>query len=231
MNLSKRVLVVEDEEGLLVSLTDRLRSEGYQVQGASDGQAGYEKALNERFDVIVLDVRLPRRDGFDVCRSLRQEGVNVPILMLTARGQVDDRVLGLKLGADDYLVKPFEPSELLARMEALLRRATGARYADDPDTYAFGGVRMDFVRGEVWRDQAPLFMLPQEHRLLCYFIRQRGVLLSRHRILDEVWGYDAMPTTRTVDVHVAGIRQKIEPDPRLPRYLLTLHRRGYKFVG
>jgi len=229
--MRKRVLVIEDEVGLLVSLVDRLASEGYQAHAAQDGQAGYERALQERFDLLVLDVRLPRRDGFDVCRSLRQNGIDTPILMLTARGQLDDRVMGLKLGADDYLVKPFEPAELLARMEALLRRASGSRYASELEVYEFGKVRVEFARDQVLRDKAPLQMLPLEYKLLRYFIQHRDITLSRHRLLDEVWGYDAMPTTRTVDVHIAGVRQKIEPDPRHPRYLLTIHRRGYKFVG
>jgi len=229
--MKKRVLLVEDEEGLRVSLTDRLRSEGYEVCTAEDGQTGYELAEQERHELVVLDVRLPCRDGFDICRNLRQNGIDVPILMLTARGQLDDRVLGLKLGADDYLVKPFEPVELLARMEALLRRASSVRYSSAPDAYEFGLVRVDLVQDRVMRDRAPLPMLPLEYKLLRYFIHHRDVTLSRHQLLDEVWGYDAMPTTRTVDVHVAGIRQKIEPEPRHPRYLLTIHRRGYKFVG
>jgi len=229
--MKKRVLLVEDEEGLRVSLTDRLRSEGYEVCTAEDGQTGYELAVQERHELVVLDVRLPRRDGFDVCRNLRQNGIDVPILMLTARGQLDDRVLGLKLGADDYLVKPFEPVELLARMEALLRRASNVCYSSAPDAYEFGLVRIDLLQDQVMRNGAPLPMLPLEYKLLRYFIHHRDVTLSRHKLLDEVWGYDAMPTTRTVDVHVAGIRQKIEPDPRHPRYLLTIHRRGYKFVG
>lgn len=230
--MKKRVLLIEDEEGLLVSLVDRMTSEGYDVHGAEDGQAGYEHAVRERPDLIVLDIRLPRMDGFEVCRKLRQRGIDVPILMLTARGQLDDRVLGLKLGADDYLVKPFETVELLARMEALLRRAgRGAPLCSDPDVYEFGGVRIDLQREQVTQERQPIALLPLEYKLLRYFVRNRDVTLSRHRLLDEVWGYDAMPTTRTVDVHVAGIRQKVEPDPRRPRYLLTIHRRGYKFVG
>jgi len=227
----KRVLLVEDEEGLLISLTDRLTSEGYDVQALADGHEGYERALQGSADLIVLDVRLPRRDGFDVCRSLRASGSTVPILMLTARGQLEDRVLGLKLGADDYLVKPFEPAELLARMEALLRRAAGSHRIRAADAYEFGEVRIDLAREQVWRNEVPVPMLPLEYKLLRYFIQHREVTLTRHQLLDEVWGYDAMPTTRTVDVHVAGIRQKIEPEPHRPRHLLTIHRRGYKFVG
>lgn len=229
--MRNRVLLVEDEENLLISLTDRLSSEGYEVQAVVDGQIGYERALQGGIDLIVLDVRLPRRDGFDVCRSLRQNGSTVPILMLTARGQVEDRVLGLKLGADDYLIKPFEPAELLARMEALLRRATGKPLVRNVDDFEFGRVRVDLLREQVLRGEVALPLLPLEYKLLRYFIQHRNLTLSRHQLLDEVWGYDAMPTTRTVDVHVAGIRQKIEPEPHRPRYLLTVHRRGYRFVG
>lgn len=228
--MKKRVLLIEDEEGLLVSLLDRLRGEGYDAHGAHSGEVGYEMALRDRPHLILLDVRLPGMDGFEVCRKLRQRAIDVPILILTARGQLDDRVLGLKVGADDYLVKPFETVELLARMEALLRRAErgGVR---EPEVFEFGKVRIDLLRDLVTQQHTRLSFLPMEYKLLRYFIQYRDVTLSRHRLLDEVWGYDAMPTTRTVDVHVAGIRQKIEPDPRRPRHLLTVHRRGYKFVG
>ena len=227
----KRVLLVEDELGLLIPLADRLRGEGYAVETATDGVAGLTCALRQPFDLILLDVMLPQKSGFDVCRDLRQQGVTTPVLMLTARGQVLDRVLGLKLGADDYLVKPFEPIELLARMEALLRRVPVAELADAPDRYQFGPVRVDFRRAEVMRAGVALELPPLEYKLLCYFIAKRGLTLSRNQLLDEVWGYDAMPTTRTVDVHIAGLRQKIEPDPRHPQYLLTIHGLGYKFIG
>jgi len=229
--MSGRVLLIEDEKSLVLSLCDRLRSEGYEVDTARDGQSGYELALRERFDMILLDIRLPRRSGFDVCRDLRQQHVSVPILMLTARGQVADRVVGLKLGADDYLVKPFEPTELLARIEALLRRSSLRSWTVNSSVYEFGEIRVNRTLDEVSRCSEPLTLLPLEYRLLCYFIQHRRQTLSRDRLLDEVWGYDAMPLTRTVDVHVAGLRQKIESDPRHPRYLLTVHRRGYKFVG
>lgn len=228
----KRVLLVEDESGLLISLSDRLLSEGYCVQGVADGRSGYETALRERFDLILLDLMLPDMDGLDVCRNLRRRGIRVPILMLTARGQLDDRVRGLKLGADDYLVKPFEPAELLARMEALLRRSCAGCDADEaPDSYCFGPIQVDFARQEVLRERTPIALLPRQYQLLCYFIRHRNTVLTRDRLLDHVWGYDIIPDSRTVDVHVAGLRRKIEPDPRCPRYLLTVHHRGYKFVG
>jgi len=227
----KRVLLVEDEEGLLVTLTHRLSCENYDVQSAADGQAGYDKATQEAFDLLILDVRLPLKDGFALCRDLRAKGSKVPILMLTARGELADRIHGLKVGADDYLLKPFEPSELLVRMEALLRRTSGGLYAGDPESYEFGAIYIDFARERVLRDRAPIALQPREWELLRYFIKHRHITLTRDRLLNEVWGYDATPTTRTVDVHVAGLRQKIEPSPQRPRYLLTIHRRGYKFVG
>jgi two-component system alkaline phosphatase synthesis response regulator PhoP len=229
--MSKRVLLVEDEAGLVVALTDRLRSEGYVVETAIDGDTGLARATDEPFDMIILDVMLPQKSGFDICRDLRQRGISTPILMLTARGQVLDRVLGLKLGADDYLTKPFEPVELLARMEAVLRRAPASPPPAEPDSYQFGEVRVDFRRAEVACAGTSAALLPREYKLLCYLIANRGFTLSRDRLLDEVWGYDSTVTTRTVDVHVASLRQKIEPDPRHPQYVLTIHGMGYKFVG
>lgn len=229
--MSNRVLLIEDEPGLLISLTDRLQGEGYRVETAEDGKAGFERAAHEPFDLIILDVMLPLKSGFDVCRDLRQRGINVPILMLTARGQVVDRVVGLKIGADDYLVKPFEPIELLARMEALLRRSPPALPNNSADFYHFDQIRVDFRRAEVKRNDVPVELLPKEYKLLCYLIEHRDTILSRDQLLDEVWGYDAIPTTRTVDVHIAGLRQKLEPDPRHPKYILTVHSLGYKFVG
>jgi two-component system alkaline phosphatase synthesis response regulator PhoP len=173
---------------------------------------------------------LPRLNGFDVCRDLRQRGVSTPIIMLTARGQVVDKVIGLKLGADDYVTKPFEMIELLARIESLLRRAP-ALPAPPSETYQFGAVRVDFRRAEVERDGRPVELSAREFQLLRYFIEHRGSTLSRDELLNEVWGYNAMPSTRTVDVHVAWLRQKLEPNPRHPQYILTVHGLGYKFVG
>jgi len=228
--MSKRILLVEDEPGLVLTLSDRLTSEGYQIESARDGEAGLERASNEAFDAIILDVMLPRKNGFDVCRDLRQRGVNTPVLMLTARGQVVDKVVGLKLGADDYLTKPFEMIELLARVEALLRRAPAAHPAQS-ETWQFGSIKVDFRRAEVERDGEKIELSAKEFQLLRYFIEHREATLSRDELLNEVWGYDAMPTTRTVDVHVAWLRQKLEPNPRHPQYILTIHGMGYKFVG
>jgi two-component system alkaline phosphatase synthesis response regulator PhoP len=228
--VSARILVVEDEPGLVLTLTDRLRSEGYQVEAARDGEAGLAQALAGRFDLVILDVMLPRKGGFDVCRDLRGKGVTTPVLMLTARGQVGDKVVGLKLGADDYLVKPFEMSELLARVEARLRRAA-APSGPAPSRYTFGDVEVDFRRAEVRRAGRTVEVSAKELQLLRYFVEHHGATLSRQELLDRVWGYNSMPSTRTVDVHVAGLRRKLEPDAREPRYILTAHGLGYKFVG
>ncbi len=230
--MSKRILLVEDEPGLVMMLTDRLRNEGYSVEVANDGEAGLERAISEHFDLIILDVMLPLRNGFDVCRDLRQRSSSIPVIMLTARGQVVDKVVGLKLGADDYLTKPFEMLELLARIEALLRRAPStATQMLDSDIYQFGVVRVDFRRAEVHRNDQPVELSALEFRLLRYFIEHRGDTLSRDELLNEVWGYNALVSTRTVDVHVAWLRQKLEDHPRHPQYILTVHGLGYKFVG
>jgi two-component system alkaline phosphatase synthesis response regulator PhoP len=225
----RRVLLVEDEPGLVLTLTDRLTAEGYHVESATDGIAAVERGTREPFDVILLDVMLPGRDGFEVCRLLRQRGVCTPVLMLTARGQVVDKVVGLKLGADDYLTKPFEMAELLARVEALLRRAPPAALA--AERYRFGAVHIDFRKAEVTSHGKPVELSALEFKLLRYFIEHRGATLSRDELLNEVWGYDAMPSTRTVDVHIAWLRQKLEDNPKLPQFILTVHGLGYKFVG
>lgn len=230
-----RVLLVEDEPGLQLTLTDRLAAEGYDVETAGDGELGLTRALTGAFDLVVLDVMLPRRDGFDVCRTLRQKGITTPILMLTARGQVVDRVVGLKLGADDYLVKPFEALELLARIEALLRRA-GSAAAPPSGTpgatrFEFEDVTVDTRKAEVSRAGVLIELSAKEFQLLRYFLEHRGATLSRDELLQEVWGYEHTPSTRTVDVHVAWLRQKLEANPKTPQLILTVHGLGYKFVG
>ncbi|HZH91198.1 MAG TPA: response regulator transcription factor [Pyrinomonadaceae bacterium] len=235
--MSQRILLVEDEPGLLMTLTDRLLSEGFTVETAIDGEAGLARALAESFDLILLDVGLPRKNGFDVCRDLRQRGASVPVIMLTARGQVVDKVVGLKIGADDYVTKPFEMMELLARIEALLRRVpqAAAGAAGTPaaavGVYQFGLIRADFRRAEVTRAGEPLELSAREFKLLRYLVEHRGATISRDELLDEVWGYNAMPSTRTVDVHIAWLRQKLEPNPHYPQFILTIHGLGYKFVG
>jgi two-component system alkaline phosphatase synthesis response regulator PhoP len=224
----KRILLVEDEPGLVLTLSDRLGREGYTVETAGDGETGLERAAREPFDLVLLDLMLPRLSGFDVCRELRRRGVGVPVIMLTARGQVVDKVVGLKLGADDYVTKPFEMAELVARVEAALRRAPAAHPAGG---YAFGEVRIDFRKAEATRDGQPLELSAREFQLLRYFVEHRGATLTREELLNEVWGYNSMPSTRTVDVHVAWLRQKIEPNPRHPQFILTIHGLGYKFAG
>jgi two-component system alkaline phosphatase synthesis response regulator PhoP len=226
----KRILLVEDEPRLRLTLNRRLASEGHLVEHARDGETGLARASTEAFDLVVLDVMLPDRSGFEVCRELRRRRVETPVIMLSARGQVEDRVVGLRLGADDYLVKPFAMSELLARVEARLRRETPAVPAA-AEGYRFGDIDVDFRKAEVLRAGQPVSLSAKEFQLLRYLVRQRGATLSRDELLNAVWGYDAMPSTRTVDVHVAWLRRKLEPTPGRPRYILTRHGLGYKFVG
>jgi len=221
------VLLVEDDPGLQLTLGDRLTQEGYTVEVAESGERALDRAKAQPFDLILLDVMLPGISGFDVCVALRQAGMDVPILMLTARGQLGDRVAGLKLGADDYLVKPFEIAELLARVEARVRR-TSTRPA--PHVYRFGDVIVDTRRGAVERCGRQVDMGAKEYRLLCYFLEREGRALAREELLEQVWGYKAETMSRTLDVHVSGLRRKIEKHPHQPEHLLTVHGLGYKFV-
>ncbi len=211
-----------------MTLMDRLAAEGYDVESATTYEDARTAATTSGFDAIVMDVMLPGGSGFDVCREVRQRGIRTPILMLTARGQVVDRVVGLKLGADDYLVKPFDMTELLARIEALLRRSAPGQTSD---AYRFGDVAVDFRKAEIVKAGAPVELSAREFKLLKYFIEHRGAALTRDELLNEVWGYNAMPSTRTVDVHVAWLRQKLEENPRRPQFIHTVHGLGYKFVG
>jgi len=228
--MNERILIVEDERGLAITLTDRLVSEGYVVTAIRDGLEGFERASRDPFDLIILDLMLPGKNGVDVCRELRQQSCATPILMLTARSQTVDKVVGLKVGADDYLTKPFEMSELLARIEALLRRA-GQRPAGSTDVYRFGTVQVDFRRTEVTRGGRPVVLSAKEYQLLRYLIDHRGETVSREELLRKVWGYGSLPTTRTVDVHVAWLRQKLEEDPKHPQIVLTIVGLGYKFAA
>jgi len=225
-----RILLIEDEPGLVLTLADRLSSEGYAVETATDGEQGLAKATAGGFDLIILDIMLPRLSGFEVCRRLRQAGIQTPILMLTARSQVVDKVVGLKTGADDYVTKPFDMMELLARIEALLRRAP-ARTAKPAESHRFGSVRVDFRRAEVLKDGRPVTLAAREFALLRYLIEHRGVALSREELLEKVWGYEPGTTTRTVDVHIAWLRQKLEDNPKYPQFILTVRGQGYKFAG
>ena len=223
------ILFIEDEEAFAVGTIDRLRSEGYEVEWAATGSAGYAKALAHPFDLIVLDIMLPGKNGFDICRDLRREGVKAPVLMLTARGEVVDRVLGLKLGADDYVQKNCPPVELMARIEALLRRSGGSVGAG-LGRVEFGNVRVDFRKHEVTRSGKPVTLSPVEFRLLEYLIGRRGALVSREELLEKVWSLNGETLSRTVDVHISGLRKKLEADSRYPRFLLTVKGAGYKLA-
>ena len=223
-----RILFVEDEAAFAVGTIDRMRSEGYEVEWAKTGMSGYDVARARTFDLIVLDVMLPGKNGFDICRDLRREGVSAPVLMLTARGEVVDRVLGLKLGADDYVQKNCEPVELMARIEALLRRSRGRVSGDQRAT--FGNVRVDFRKHELTRAGKRVVLSPVEFRLLEYLVERRGAVVTREELLAKVWGLDGDTMSRTVDVHVAGLRKKIEADSRYPRFLLTVKGAGYKLA-
>ncbi len=228
----KRILLVEDEAGLVMTLTDRLKSEGYTVLHAPNGVKGEQLARDRTIDLILLDVMLPQKGGFDVCRDLRSQGITTPIMMLTARGQINEKVVGLKLGADDYVTKPFDMLELLARIESLLRRP---QVFTDPSsalhTYSFGAITVDFRKREVSAGGKAIDLSSREFDLLKFFIENRGSALSREAILNTVWGYDSVPTTRTIDTHITWLRQKLEDNPRHPRFFLTVHGIGYKFVG
>ena len=226
----RRILLIEDEPGLVLTLTDRLASEGYDTASATDGPLGLRRAVTEAWDLILLDVMLPGMGGFDVVKEIRQQKVTVPVIMLTARGQVIDKVLGLKLGADDYLTKPFEMLELLARIEAQLRRAA-ASAAPGARRYQFADIVMDVRKAEVRRQGQVVDLSAREFLLLKYFIEHREATLTREELLNDVWGYHSMPTTRTVDVHVAWLRQKIEPNVKQPQFIITVHGLGYKFIG
>ncbi len=222
------ILVVEDDPAILRGLADNLQFESYSVLTAADGETGYRLAREKKPDLIVLDLMLPRMSGYEVCRKLRSEGIETPILMLTARGEEADRVLGLDLGADDYVSKPFSVRELLARIRAVLRRAQPARAL--PDELRFEDVVVDFRSWEATRGGRPLEMTRKEFSVLRYLASRAGEVVSRDELLNEVWGYENYPTTRTVDNHIAGLRNKLEPDPAQPRYLKTVHGVGYKFV-
>ena len=226
--MNENILLVEDEQELRMTLSDRLQSEGYVVDFSPDGEQGFEKATSLPFDLIILDIMLPRRSGLDVCRDIRLAGLATPILLLTARGQIVDKVAGLKLGADDYVTKPFDTLELIARIEALLRRAptrTGQGILQ------FGSIRVDIRGTQVTREGRPVYLSAREFQLLRYFTEHNGITLSRDEILREVWGYEVGTFTRTVDVHVASLRQKLEKAPKKPELILTVPGIGYKFQG
>jgi two-component system, OmpR family, alkaline phosphatase synthesis response regulator PhoP len=220
------LLLIEDEPGLRMTLTDRLIAEGYSVESRADGLLGLEAARQAGYDLILLDVMLPGMDGFSICRTLRDEGVDTPVLMLTARGQVDDRVAGLKIGADDYLPKPFHTPELLARIEALLRRAKKEPLAEN---MRFGDIEIDAKAAIVRKSGVEVALSSKEYQLLRFLVQRRGEVVTRDLLLKEVWGYHSMPNTRTVDVHMTWLRQKLESDPSQPVHLVTVRGIGYRF--
>lgn len=223
-----RILVVDDEPEMLMGLEDNLSYEGYEVLTARNGQDGLTKALKELPNLIILDIMMPGMSGWDVCRELRKKGMNVPIIMLTARGQEVDTVLGLELGADDYVRKPFSVRELLARVRAVLRRPA---LRSEVTSYGFGSVRIDFKRCVTLKGKRQIQLTRKELEIMKYFIEHKGEALTRERLLDEIWGYERFPTTRTVDNHILKLRQKLEDDPENPRFILTVHGIGYKFVS
>jgi DNA-binding response OmpR family regulator len=222
------ILAIEDDPAILRGLSDNLRFEGYEVIAASDGETGYRLQRERKPDLIVLDLMLPRMSGFELCRKLRAEGIQTPILMLTARSEEPDRVLGLDLGADDYVTKPFSVRELLARIRALLRRSQPR--ADLPDSLRFDDVEIDFRCYEAHRNGGPIEMTRKEFAILRFLASRAGEVVTRDDLLNEVWGYESYPTSRTVDNHVAGLRAKLERDASQPQHLKTVHGVGYKFV-
>ena len=226
--MSSRILIVEDELGILLVIADLLRAESHVVETATDGNTGLGRATEQKFDLLILDVMLPGLDGFEICHAVREQGFDGAILMLTARGQIRDRVHGLQTGADDYLVKPFDPDELLARVNALLRRV----HKEDLTPvmkYQFGNVTTDFSRSEFSRNGKVINLAAKEAELLRLLINHRGQTLSRQQILKQVWSGQAFITERTVDVHIAWLRQKLEDNPESPRHILTIRGEGYRF--
>jgi DNA-binding response OmpR family regulator len=225
--MTTRILIVEDDPAMSVALRDGFEFENYSVEMAADGEEGLRLATRGDHELMILDVMLPKKSGLDLCKELRRNGSSTPIIMLTARGQEIDKIVGLKLGADDYVTKPFSFMELLARVEAVLRRVQRTSVGEE---YGFGDVALDFRTYQATRSGVALELTPREFRILRYFIDHADEVVSREALLNHVWGYDSSAFTRTVDTHMARLRQKIEKTPSEPRHLLTVHRVGYKFV-
>jgi two-component system alkaline phosphatase synthesis response regulator PhoP len=226
--MNEHLLLVEDEGALRTALEVRLRSEGYVLDTAADGEEGLRKATDIPFDLIILDVMLPYRNGFDLCRDVRQQGLATPILMLTVRDQLIDKVVGLNLGADDYMTKPFETAELVARIQALLRRVPDRT---KKGVYEFGSIHVNVPRGEVTRDGKNIYLTRREFQLLCYLIERSGSSVARSELLQSIWGYDTSAYTRTVDTHVGSLRRKLEENPGQPELIVTVPNVGYRFVA
>ncbi len=225
----EKILIIEDEESILMALTDDLALEGYEVASARDGLQGLSMAKEKAHDLIVLDIMLPKMDGFEVCKQLRQAGVTTPILMLTAKSQEIDKVLGLELGADDYVTKPFSPRELIARVKAILRRVKTTR--EEFDIYNFGDVEIDFKKYEVKKKGQPVYLTTLEFSLIGFLIKHKDQVLDRSAILDGVWGQDVFVLPKTVDTHIGHLRKKIEDDPANPRHIIGVRGIGYKFTA
>jgi len=223
-----KILVIEDDPAIQRGLKDALEQDNYNVVSESDGEKGYKKALSESFDLLILDLMLPSMNGQNICRELRKQSVTTPILMLTSRSDEIDKVIGFEIGADDYVTKPFSVAELLARIRALIRRSQIS--VQSATAYTFANIHIDFMKHELRRDQQILNFSAKEFDVLRFLIEHEGELISRDRLLDEVWGYEVFPTTRTVDTFILNIRKKIEEDPSNPKHLITVHKAGYKFI-
>jgi len=224
-----KILIIEDEESILMALEDNLRLEGYEVSGAKEGLEGLSLAKEQEYDLVILDIMLPKMDGFEVCKQLRKDGITTPILILTAKSQEIDTVLGLELGADDYVTKPYSPRELLARVRALLRRAKQPQ--QEVELYMFGDIEVDFKKYEAKKNGRPIYLTALEFSLLHFLIKHKDQVVHRDSILDEVWGDDVFVQPRTIDKHIADLRKKIEDDPSNPKYILGVRGVGYKFTG
>lgn len=224
-----RILIIEDRKEMVTGLVFNLEAQGYETLVANDGEEGLLAAEREKPDLIVLDIMLPKKNGFQVCRELREKAYDMPILMLTARGEEADKVLGLDVGADDYLTKPFGVLELLARIKALLRRSQGQ--AERLEIYRFDKIEIDFRRYRATRKGKSVNLTPREFEMMKLFIERRGETISRNQFLDEIWGYDRYPTTRTIDTHIAKLRRKLEDNFDAPQFIITVHGLGYKFIG
>ena len=228
--MKEKILIIEDEEDLVKGLKLNLADEGYEIDWASDGVEGLRKALEEAPDLIILDIMLPGMNGLDICRELRKKNISIPIIMLTAKGEEIDKVLGLEIGADDYMTKPFSIRELLARIKAHLRREKREKKTT-PEVYSFGDVEIDFTHFKVKRKDKELDLTSLEIDILKYFIAHREEVVTREALLDKIWGYEKYPTTRTIDNHILKLRKKIEGDPSHPKYILSVYGEGYRFVG
>lgn len=224
----KRILIIEDDPAILLGLNESLAEEHFEVLTANDGEEGYQKGKKENIDLIILDLILPTKNGIEICQDLRSNGITIPILMLTSKREEIDKILGLEIGADDYVTKPFSIRELIARIKALLRR--NVEFKKEMEDYSFGNISIDFKKQEIWKDNSKIDLSTTEISILKYFIQLEGEVVTRHQLLDDVWGYENFPTTRTVDNFILNIRKKIEDDPSNPRHLLTIHKAGYKFV-